>query len=192
MHYVDADYAALQNNQYCACWSDWSCKAKALLSCNGRIFWVESMRNRETTQNATKSTIESIELFPNGGVTIKEVRGLLHIEQEVCSARRDPVPVHADQEKWSFTSKCQFHGHIRGLSNMTPWACQISRFCIAMLQVCVYYLRVLFFALCIWRTLESRPEPQNWKEHSQILLQVVPWIAVPKVDHVDPCKLCVV
>lgn len=69
MRYVD--YAALQNDQYCACWSHWSSKAKALLSCNGRIFCVGKKRNRETKQNVTNSTIQSIELFPNGGVTIK-------------------------------------------------------------------------------------------------------------------------
>lgn len=103
-------------------------------------------------------------------------------------------------------------GHIRGLSNMTPWACQkqISKgclmnirsmrcavrckwFCIANVRdvrVCV--CSDVYFCICIWLT-ESRPERQNWKEHNQILLQVVPWIAVPKVDHVDldPCKLCV-
>lgn len=108
-------------------------------------------------------------------------------------------------------------GHIRGLSNMTPWACQkqISKrclmnirsmrcavrckwFCIANVQVwcvCACAATCIFACICIWLTLESRPERQNWKEHNQILLQVVPWIAVPKVAHVDqvdPCKLCVV
>ena len=104
MRYVD--YAALQNDQYCACWSHWSSKAKALLSCNGRIFCVESMRNRETTPNVTKSTIQSRALSKWRYHHETEGRCLVHIEQEVCSARRDAVPVHnmlyrADQEKWS-------------------------------------------------------------------------------------------